>query len=100
MTNPLQGSSTVATPEQRALQREIIAELCVSPTFDARLEIERRTGFLADYLQSSGMHSLVLGISGGVDWRAAVPACGGVVPVTRVRGAFHRHASSLRHPAR
>lgn len=57
----------MATPEQRALQREIIAQLCVSPTFDAQFEIERRTEFLANYLQSTGMRSLVLGISGGVD---------------------------------
>lgn len=40
----------VATPEQRAQQRDIIDQLCVSPTFDAALEIERRTAFLADYL--------------------------------------------------
>src|SRR5690606_28892652 len=66
--NPLlQGSSIVASPEQRALQRDIIAGLGVSPTFDARLEIERRTEFLANYLQSTGLRSLVLGISGGVD---------------------------------
>jgi NAD+ synthase len=57
----------VATPEQRALQRDIIAQLFVSPIFDAALEVERRSEFLANYLQSSGMRTLVLGISGGVD---------------------------------
>lgn len=57
----------MATPEQRALQRDIIAQLCVSPTFDAELEVERRSDFLANYLQSTGMRTLVLGISGGVD---------------------------------
>lgn len=57
----------MATPEQRAQQRNIIAQLYVSPTFDAELEVERRSRFLADYLQSTGMRSLVLGISGGVD---------------------------------
>jgi len=57
----------VATPEQRARQRDIIAELCVSPDFDAQREVERRSDFLANYLQSSGMRTLVLGISGGVD---------------------------------
>ncbi|NYT23774.1 ammonia-dependent NAD(+) synthetase [Alcaligenaceae bacterium] len=57
----------MATPEQRAQQRDIIAQLCVSTTFDAELEVERRSGFLADYLQSTGMRTLVLGISGGVD---------------------------------
>lgn len=57
----------MATPEQRALQRDIIAQLCVSATFDAELEVQRRSEFLANYLQSTGAHSLVLGISGGVD---------------------------------
>jgi len=57
----------VATPEQRAQQRDIIAQLCVNPTFDAALEIERRSDFLANYLQSTGARTLVLGISGGVD---------------------------------
>jgi len=49
------------------MQRDIIEELCVSPTFDAATEIEYRTQFLANYLQSAGMRTLVLGISGGVD---------------------------------
>ena len=57
----------MATPEQRIQQRDIIEQLCVSPSFDADLEIERRSEFLANYLQATGMRSLVLGISGGVD---------------------------------
>lgn len=55
------------TPEQRAIQRDIITELCVSSVFDAKLEIERRTAFLADYLIATRQRALVLGISGGVD---------------------------------
>ena len=54
-----------------ATQREIIAALHVAPVFDAAAEIERRTGFLADYLRSTGLRALVLGISGGVDSLAA-----------------------------
>ncbi|WPH21212.1 ammonia-dependent NAD(+) synthetase [Variovorax paradoxus] len=50
-----------------ATQREIIAALHVAPVFDAATEIERRTAFLADYLQRTGLKALVLGISGGVD---------------------------------
>ena len=50
-----------------ATQREIIAALHVAPVFDAAAEIERRTAFLADYLRSTGLKALVLGISGGVD---------------------------------
>ncbi len=50
-----------------ATQQAIIAELGVSPQFDAALEAERRVGFLADYLTRSGAKGYVLGISGGVD---------------------------------
>lgn len=57
----------MATPEQRAQQRDIIEQLYVSPSFDAAAEIEFRVEFLANYLQSTGMRTLVLGISGGVD---------------------------------
>jgi len=57
----------VASPEQRAQQRDIIAQLGVSAHFDANEEVERRSDFLANYLQASGMRTLVLGISGGVD---------------------------------
>lgn len=57
----------MVTPEQRAQQRDIIEQLYVSPSFDAAAEIEFRVEFLANYLQSTGMRTLVLGISGGVD---------------------------------
>lgn len=57
----------MATPEQRAQQRDIIEQLYMSPSFDADAEIAFRVEFLANYLQSSGMRTLVLGISGGVD---------------------------------
>jgi len=50
-----------------ATQREIIAALHVAPVFDAAAELARRTDFLVDYLRSTGLKALVLGISGGVD---------------------------------
>lgn len=55
------------TPEQRAIQRDIMTELCVSSVFDAQQEIERRVTFIADYLIATRQRALVLGISGGVD---------------------------------
>lgn len=55
------------TPEQRAIQRDIATELCVSSVFDANQEIERRVTFMADYLIATRQRALVLGISGGVD---------------------------------
>lgn len=53
----------------RALQRRIATELeVVDPaTFDAAREVERRVGFLAGYLTTTGTKGYVLGISGGVD---------------------------------
>jgi NAD+ synthase len=54
-------------PPVDAVQREIIAALHVVPVFDAAQELERRIDFLAGYLRNSGLKTLVLGISGGVD---------------------------------
>ena len=48
-------------------QQSIIEDLGVAFTFDAATEAERRTGFLANYLRTSGAKAYVLGISGGVD---------------------------------
>lgn len=53
----------------------IAAELLVAPTFDAASEADRRIAFIANYLADSGMHSLVLGISGGVDSTTAGRLC-------------------------
>ncbi|MES1934379.1 NAD synthetase [Salinisphaera shabanensis T35B1] len=55
------------TEQTRSTQRDIIEALAVSPNIDADHEIERRVGFLADYLRDGGLKALVLGISGGVD---------------------------------
>jgi NAD+ synthase len=51
------------------LQQEIRTALEVvdADTFDAAAEAERRIGFLATYLQDTGLKGYVLGISGGVD---------------------------------
>jgi len=46
---------------------QIIEALGVAKEFDASAEAERRTAFLADYMQASSCGALVLGISGGVD---------------------------------
>lgn len=49
------------------MQREIIAALGVAPEIDPAAEVERRVGFLADYVMTTGTRGLVLGISGGQD---------------------------------
>ena len=55
----------------QAVQREIAEQLKVQPPFahdaDLKAEIARRVSFIQDCLFNSGLKSLVLGISGGVD---------------------------------
>lgn len=46
---------------------DIIAEMKVLPSIDLAHEQQRRIGFIKSQLLNSGCHSLVLGISGGVD---------------------------------
>ncbi|MGV3572712.1 MAG: ammonia-dependent NAD(+) synthetase [Ramlibacter sp.] len=75
----------------------IAAELLVTPHFDAAAEAERRTAFLADYLVASGMRTLVLGISGGVDSTTAGRLC--QLAVERVRaGGGQAHFVAMRLP--
>ncbi|NUU06679.1 ammonia-dependent NAD(+) synthetase [Leifsonia sp. C5G2] len=51
----------------REQQARIIADLHVSPEIDPAAEVERRVGFLVDYLRTTGAAGFVLGISGGQD---------------------------------
>ncbi|WP_327351189.1 ammonia-dependent NAD(+) synthetase [Streptomyces sp. NBC_01304] len=69
------------------VQQEIARELEVSATFDPQLEIERRVAFLTERLTSTGLRSLVLGISGGVDSTTAGRLC--QLAVERARAAGH-----------
>ncbi len=48
-------------------RQTIIDEMRVLPEIDANLEIKRRVDFIKQQLTRSGLHCLVLGISGGVD---------------------------------
>ncbi|MEU5978288.1 ammonia-dependent NAD(+) synthetase [Streptomyces sp. NPDC047315] len=72
-------------PAPISLQLDIARELQVRPSFDAQQEIERRVAFLADRLVSTGLRSLVLGISGGVDSTTAGRLC--QLAVERVRAS-------------
>ncbi|MFF4852325.1 ammonia-dependent NAD(+) synthetase [Streptomyces sp. NPDC001194] len=77
----------MSRPASTVLQQEIARELQVSETFDADREIERRVAFLAERLTSTGLRSLVLGISGGVDSTTAGRLC--QLAVERAREAGH-----------
>lgn len=49
------------------IQQHIINQLNVHPSIDPDEEVGRRIRFLCEYMEHSGLHTLVLGISGGVD---------------------------------
>ncbi len=48
-------------------KQEILKAMRVQPEIDAAFEIRRRIAFIQKQLQDSGLNTLVLGISGGVD---------------------------------
>lgn len=73
-------------PASMALQQEIARDLQVTASFDAEQEIERRVAFLTEQLTSSGLRSLVLGISGGVDSTTTGRLCQLAVERTRAHG--------------
>ncbi|MBE3001767.1 ammonia-dependent NAD(+) synthetase [Nocardiopsis sp. HNM0947] len=76
-------TDTQLSPERR----EIIRDLDVAATFDAGVEVQRRAGFLAERLITTGTTALVLGISGGVDSLTAGRLCR--LAVDRVREQGH-----------
>ncbi|MFI5533144.1 ammonia-dependent NAD(+) synthetase [Kitasatospora sp. NPDC051853] len=78
----------MSEPAASALQQEIARDLEVAEVFEAEAEIERRVAFLAERLTSTGLRSLVLGISGGVDSTTAGRLC--QLAVERARAAGHR----------
>jgi NAD+ synthase len=59
----------------RDLQARIIEELNVRATIDPAAEVEKRVGFLVEYLKTTGASGFVLGISGGQDSSLAGRLC-------------------------
>lgn len=57
------------------MRAEIVAEMKVQPSIDVNHEIARRVAFIKQRLQQAHCHSLVLGISGGVDSTACGRLC-------------------------
>src|SRR5690606_190191 len=87
----------VATPDQLAQQRDIIEQLCVGTPFDAEEEVERRSEFLANYLQASGMRTLAPGISAGDDRRVGGCLSQRAVELCRAR-AYEAYFIAMRLP--
>ena len=77
----------------RPIQREIIATLHVSPEIDPAGEVERRVGFLVDYLRTSGAAGLVLAVSGGQDSSLAGRLCQLAVERVRAEGGSASHTA-------
>lgn len=50
-----------------SIAQQIIQEMRVLPQIDVEYEIRRRVDFIKNRLQTAGLNTLVLGISGGVD---------------------------------
>lgn len=68
-------------------QARIAAELGVASVFNPDAEIARRVGFLASYAKSAQAHTLVLGISGGVDSTVTGRLCQLAVEALRTEGS-------------
>lgn len=86
------------TPEQRDTQRHIIKSLGVTPSFDVQHEAARRVAFLADYLSSASLRTLVLGISGGVDSLVAGLLAQRAVNMLRDDKAYEARFIAMRLP--
>ena len=59
----------------RQLQKSIINTLKVKPQIDPQEEVDKRVQFISDFLQKTGMTTLILGISGGQDSSLAGRLC-------------------------
>jgi len=86
------------TPEQQALQQQIREQLGVTSTFDVTQELAHRTTFLKDYLLSSRLDTLVIGVSGGVDSLAAGLLAHKAVLLARQQGYSRARLTVLHLP--
>ncbi|MBC8080538.1 MAG: ammonia-dependent NAD(+) synthetase [Gorillibacterium sp.] len=57
------------------LQQKIIAEFGVKPTINATEEVNKRVGFLKQYVKQAGANGLLIAISGGIDSAVAAGLC-------------------------
>ncbi|MGF6981096.1 NAD+ synthase [Paraburkholderia atlantica] len=83
--------------DTHAWQQAVIDELGVERDFDVDSERERRIAFLGDYLASQGLHTYVLGISGGIDSSTAGRLAQLAVERLRATG-YEAHFVAVRLP--
>jgi len=82
------------------MREQIIAELHVKPTIDAKAEIERRVNLLVEYSTKSNTNGFVLGISGGADSTLAGKLAQLAVNRMNENGGQHKQFIALRLPYR
>lgn len=80
------------------LQSEIIQSLGVADGFDASRELAHRSQFLAGYLQTAGLASFVIGVSGGVDSLVAGLLAREAVKILHARGYDNAGVIAARLP--
>ncbi len=82
---------------QRDWQQQVIREPGVTTHFDTDAGRDRRVEFLSHYLFSNGLHTYVLGISGGVDSSTAGRLAQLSVEVLRMK-SYEAHFVAVRLP--
>lgn len=80
------------------LQQQIIQALKAKPSIDTQEEINQRVSFLCDQIKSTGQHTLVLGISGGVDSSVAGKLAQLAVEKARENGVEDARFVAMRLP--
>lgn len=84
--------------QNKEVQQEISNALKVSAVIDAAEEVARRVSFLSQHMQNTGLHCLVLGISGGVDSTVAGKLAQLAVEDARANGVDDAEFVAMRLP--
>lgn len=84
--------------QRSEVQEEISRALKVSPVINVAEEVARRVNFLSQQMQDSGLHCLVLGISGGVDSTVAGKIAQLAVDDARAKGIEDAEFVAMRLP--
>lgn len=85
-------------PFKKDAQQQIISALKAQPAIDPAAEAKRRIEFLCEQMKSSGQHTLVLGISGGIDSSLAGRLAQSAVESARAQGMKGARFVAMRLP--
>ena len=90
--------STATSSRVTEQHKNIIQALKTQPSIDVGEEIRRRVAFLSEQIQTTGQHTLVLGISGGVDSSVAGKLAQLAVEKSREAGIADARFVAMRLP--